>query len=73
MRLPDRLYALLERVYVAQRRIRRAEDRAELERQDRALRDYADRQRREHQIHKALGKRAEGCPYVPCTPKVSNW
>jgi hypothetical protein len=69
-RMPDWLFRRLDRIVRAQRRIRDEENRIELERQDREFRAYCDRQRAEHKVHEALGKRAADCPFVPCVPRV---
>ena len=73
MRLPNWLYVRLDRLVRAERTRRQDEDRAELERQDKATRDFYDRLRKEHKIHEALGRKAADCPYYPCVPKVSDW
>lgn len=65
IRLPDRLYARLERFYRAQTRIRRKELSRELDRQDRAFRAQCDR---EHTAHDSglCGGFPNGCRYYPC-------
>lgn len=65
IRLPDRLYSILERVYRAQRDIRRAEQRAELARQDEALRALCARESAAHDGGECGGFEG-GCRYYPC-------
>lgn len=64
MRLPDWMFARLERVYLDQRSARRKESAAQ------ALRAWADRVRDAHDMG-TCGGAAAGCPYVPCVPLVS--
>ena len=64
-RLPDWSFSILERVYRAQDRIRKAEQRAELERQDRALRALCDREQAAHDSG-TCGGAPGGCRYYPC-------
>lgn len=64
-RLPDRLFLILERAYLAQRRIRRDEDRRELERQDQAMRAAAARDHARHDSG-ACGGYDGGCRFYPC-------
>jgi hypothetical protein len=69
-RPPEWLYRLIERAYLKERGLRREEERAELERQDKAAREFYDRLREEHKVHEALGRRVPDCPYVPCVRPV---
>lgn len=69
MRLPDWAYARLERVYLDQRNARRKESAAQADRDDQALRAWADRMRDAHDMG-TCGGQAAGCPYVPCVPLV---
>lgn len=65
IRLPDRAYRVLERVYRAQARMRREELCREVARQDAALRT---RFARELAAHNAglCGSAEGGCRYYPC-------
>lgn len=65
MRLPDWAYARLERVYLDQRRLRRVEGKARLERQDRSFRDQCARKLAAHDSG-MCGGAAAGCRYFPC-------
>jgi hypothetical protein len=70
VRLPDWLYGALERVYFAQRTIRREEAQRALEAEDRAQRAYYNDLRQRHAAGTCGGAEA-GCCYVPCIPRVS--
>lgn len=71
LRLPDRAFRLLERVYRAQNRIRRIELREQVRREDERMRAYyADLQIR-HDMG-TCGGAAAGCGYVPCVPLVGK-
>lgn len=65
MRVPDRLYVLMERVYLAERQRRRREQADRVQAEDRAFRFAADRQ---HDAHAAgtCGGTDGGCRYFPC-------
>lgn len=69
IRLPDRVFRILERVYRAQDRLRRAELREAVLRQDRSLREYFARQQIAHDMG-TCGGVAAGCGFVPCVPRV---
>ena len=65
MRIPNRLFSILERAYLAQRRIRREENRRKMELEDQAARwAYA----RLEALHAAgaCGGKENGCRYYPC-------
>jgi hypothetical protein len=65
VRLPDWLFTRLARAYRAQDRIRREEDRREIERQDRALRDLCARESAAHDSG-MCGGYENGCRFFPC-------
>lgn len=65
MRIPDRLYVLMERVYLAERRRRRRELDDRVQAEDRAIRLAADRQRDAHRAG-TCGGPGNGCGYFPC-------
>lgn len=69
MRIPDRAFRLLERVYLHQNRIRRAELRERVAAEDRALRAYWDRKSEAHDSGRCGGAE-NGCGYFPCVPRV---
>lgn len=69
IRLPDRVYAVLERVYLSQRVIRRRELKEAVAREDAALRAYYDRMRAAHAAGRCGGQ-DNGCCYVPCVKPV---
>lgn len=71
IRIPDVIYRALERVYMAQRTIRRRELDDKVKRQDNALRAYDDDLRARHDAETCGGTEAK-CPYVPCRPRVSS-
>lgn len=68
-RLPDWAYARLERLYMDQRSARRKASADQADRDDQALRAWADRMRDAHDMGTCGGATA-GCPYVPCVPLV---
>jgi hypothetical protein len=70
IRLSDRVFAGLSRVYFAQKRLRDAEAREALEREDAAQRAYYDALREAHAIGLCGG--APRCPYVPCVKPVDG-
>jgi hypothetical protein len=72
IRLPDRVFVVIERVYREQYRMRRAELRAAVEKEDRDMRAYYARLAVRHEAGTCGGAEA-GCCYVPCVPKVSSW
>lgn len=72
MRIPDWVYARLERVYFTQRRIRREEANQRMADDDRRLREWADRKSIEHDMG-TCGGAAARCPFVPCVPMVQGW
>lgn len=69
IRIPDRAFRIIARVYRAQDRIRRAERAAELRRQDEAQRAYYSDLIERHTAGTCGGAEA-GCCYVPCIPPV---
>jgi hypothetical protein len=71
IRLPDRVYGLVARVYFVQKGIRRAEADRELERQDRQLREHFARLEAAHDRGQCGGA-ASGCAYAPCLV-VAEW
>ncbi len=64
-RFPDRVFRVLERVYMDQRAIRRREQREAVEREDQALRAWAARAREAHDSGMCGGSVA-GCRFYPC-------
>jgi hypothetical protein len=70
MRLSDRAYQALERLYFAQRTIRREESERRLAEEDAAQRAYYNALRQRHAAGTCGGAEA-GCCYVPCIPRVS--
>lgn len=72
IRLPDRLFAVVERVYRAQDRLRRVELRAAVRREDERMRSYYTALIARHDAGTCGGAEA-GCCYVPCVPKVGSW
>lgn len=71
MRLPDWIYARMERVYLDQRAIRRREANQRMAEDDRRLREWADRKSIEHDMGTCGGAAAQ-CPFVPCAP-FTGW
>lgn len=71
IRLPDRLFTVLARVYRAQDRIRRREARERLDAEDRAFRVQCAINRLKHEAGECGGAEA-GCRYVPCVPRVGG-
>jgi hypothetical protein len=69
IRLPDRAFTLLERVYKAQNRLRTAERRLALKAEDARQRAYYADLSDRHDMGTCGGKEA-GCCYVPCVPFV---
>jgi hypothetical protein len=69
MRLPDWLFARLERVYLAESRRRKAEARTALDEQDRRVRAFYAALLAAHEAG-ACGGPSSGCCYVPCVPPV---
>lgn len=67
-RLPDRLFAIVARIYRAQDRLRRDEAREAAERRDREQRAHYERLRAQHAAGECGG--APRCPYVPCVEPV---
>lgn len=65
MRIPDWLYAPLERFYLDQRQIRRREQREAVEAQDRALRAFWAARHENHDSGMCGGP-AAGCRFFPC-------
>lgn len=71
MRLPDRLFRILRRVYLAQERLRREEARRALEAEDRRMREHYKALHARH-VAGTCGGAAAGCCYVPCVPRVDS-
>lgn len=71
MRLPDRVFRVMERVYHTQRAIRREEQRCRLETEDAMMREYFRRLEATHDAG-ACGGAAGGCRYAPCF-MVEDW
>ena len=71
MRLPDWVWHPLERVYLAQRAIRRRELAAAVKREDRLIRAHFARKRAEHAAGECGGA-AASCPFAPCRPGVDT-
>jgi hypothetical protein len=69
MRLPDRLYRLLERAYLHQTRLRRRADRDRLAAEDAHMRAHYARLHTRH-LAGTCGGKAAGCCYTPCVPHV---
>ncbi|HEX5997292.1 MAG TPA: hypothetical protein VFY84_19300 [Jiangellales bacterium] len=65
IRIPDRAFSILARVYHAQKLIRRDEQAREVARQDRELREHFARQEAEHDAGRCGGA-MNGCRYAPC-------
>lgn len=65
IRIPDRAFAVLARVYQTQNRLRVAERRAALKAEDARMRAYYDDLSIRHDMG-TCGGPAAGCPYVPC-------
>lgn len=65
VRIPDRVYAILERIYLDQRSIRRRETNRRMSEDDRRVREWADRKSIEHDMG-VCGGAVNGCPFVPC-------
>jgi hypothetical protein len=70
MRLPSWAYVRLEWLYIDQRSMRRKASAEQVDRDDQALRDWADQTREAHRAGTCGGREA-GCVFVPCIPPVS--
>lgn len=72
IRLPDRAFRVIERVYRAQDRIRRQELSQRVRAEDEWMRAYYADLSIRHDMGTCGGSEA-GCCYVPCVPLVTSW